>query len=82
MWSRDQRHASVTVGTTNFDNRSFSHNEESNVCCHDERLAGQLNRTFEADMGGCTEVTYEMWKRRGIVMRAGEVLASFLEEQT
>ena len=22
----------VTVGTTNFDNRSFAHNEESNVC--------------------------------------------------
>ena len=27
----------VTVGTTNFDNRSFAHNEESNVCCFDER---------------------------------------------
>ena len=72
----------ATVGTTNFDNRSFSHNEESNVCCYDERLANRLNRTFEADMDGCVEVTYAMWKRRGIVRRAGEVLASFLEEQT
>lgn len=72
----------VTVGTTNFDNRSFSHNEESNVCCYDERLANRLNRTFEADMDGCVEVTHAMWKRRGIFRRAGEVLASFLEEQT
>ena len=72
----------VTVGTTNFDNRSFSHNEESNVCCHDERIAIQLNRAFEADMAGCVEVTTEMWKRRGVLRRTGEFLASFLEEQT
>ena len=25
----------VTIGTTNFDNRSFAHNEESNVCFFD-----------------------------------------------
>ena len=29
----------VTVGTANFDNRSFAHNEESNVCFFDQRLA-------------------------------------------
>ena len=28
-----------TVGTTNFDNRSFSHNEENNVCGCDEGVA-------------------------------------------
>jgi cardiolipin synthase len=70
-----------TVGTTNFDNRSFSHNEESNVCCYDERLAAHLNQAFEVDMTGCMEVTYDMWKRRGILRRIGEVLASFVEEQ-
>jgi cardiolipin synthase len=72
----------VTVGTTNFDNRSFSHNEESNVCGYDERLAARLNRTFEDDMCGCVEISYDQWKRRGLLRRTGEVLASFLEEQT
>jgi cardiolipin synthase len=71
----------VTVGTTNFDNRSFSHNEENNVCCYDAALARQLNAMFEADMAGCVEVTYEIWKRRGVWRRSGEVLAAFLEEQ-
>ena len=71
----------VTIGTTNFDNRSFSHNEESNVCCYDARLARQLNVQFELDMGACVEVTYAMWKRRGVVRRAAEALASLVEEQ-
>ena len=31
-----------TIGTTNFDNRSFAHNEESNVCVFDRGVAGQL----------------------------------------
>ena len=34
----------VTIGTTNFDNRSFAHNEESNVCVFDRALAGQAAR--------------------------------------
>ena len=29
----------VTIGTANFDNRSFAHNEESNVCFFDRLLA-------------------------------------------
>ena len=36
----------VTVGTTNFDNRSFAHNEESNVCFFDRGLADELNGFF------------------------------------
>ena len=71
----------VTIGTTNFDNRSFSHNEESNVCCYDRPLAQRLNTMFEADMAGCVEVTYDVWKRRGFFQRAGEVFAAVLEEQ-
>jgi cardiolipin synthase A/B len=71
----------VTVGTTNFDNRSFSHNEESNVCCYDRTLARQVHEMFEADIGGCVEVRYDRWKRRGVFQRAGEVLAAFVEEQ-
>ena len=29
----------ATIGTTNFDNRSFAHNEENNVCVYDRKLA-------------------------------------------
>ena len=41
-----------TVGTANFDNRSFSHNEESNVSVLDEGVAEQLTETFERDVAG------------------------------
>ena len=42
-----------TVGTSNFDNRSFSHNEENNVCVCDAKLARQLNDMFERDAEHC-----------------------------
>ena len=46
----------ATVGTTNFDNRSFAHNEENNVCCYDRAFARSLHEMFEADIDGCDRV--------------------------
>jgi len=71
----------VTLGTTNFDNRSFAHNEESNVCFFDAKLAGDLLKIFEEDLAGCERLTLERWRRRGVWARAQELLASFLQEQ-
>jgi cardiolipin synthase len=71
----------VTIGTANFDNRSFAHNEESNVCFFDERLADDLNRVFVDDLSGCERVTIERWRRRGLWARAQELVAAFLQEQ-
>ena len=71
----------VTVGTTNFDNRSFAHNEESNVCCFDRRLAAELDATFRDDLNGSERVTIERWRRRGIRARAQEIVAAVLQEQ-
>ena len=71
----------VTVGTTNFDNRSFAHNEESNVCFFDRGLAQQLHAFFEEDLGGCRRMTPEQWARRGAWAKAQEFVAAFLQEQ-
>jgi cardiolipin synthase A/B len=70
-----------TIGTTNFDNRSFAHNEESNVCVFDRPLAGRLERIFKEDLAGCRKWTYTEWKKRGIVERARGVIASLLQDQ-
>jgi cardiolipin synthase len=70
-----------TVGTTNFDSRSFSHNEENNVCVYDRDWARALHQTFLNDVDGCDRITPEIWKRRGLLQRTKEVAASFLEEQ-
>ncbi len=72
----------ATIGTTNFDNRSFAHNEENNVCCRERGFARRLHEMFEADIAACDRVELSAWKRRGIWQRAQEVLAAFLEEQS
>ena len=45
-----------TVGTTNFDNRSFALNAESNVCIYDRGFAEQFERIFFEDLKSCDQV--------------------------
>ncbi len=70
-----------TIGTTNFDNRSFAHNEENNVCVFDPGIARQLHETFEADLAGCQKIQLEEWRRRGPWRKIQEFMASFLQDQ-
>ena len=70
-----------TVGTTNFDSRSFSHNEENNVCACDRGLAEEMTRTFEEDVAVCEVVTLEAWRNRSIVRKTFEGFASFVQDQ-
>jgi cardiolipin synthase A/B len=71
----------ATVGTTNFDNRSFAHNEENNVCFVDRALVAEMERTFREDLAVCERVEDHAWRRRGLFARAQEFLASYLKEQ-
>lgn len=70
-----------TIGTSNFDNRSFSHNEESNVCLCDEDFAGQLTRMHERDLAVCDVVTLDAWRQRGLPQKTVEAMASFVQDQ-
>lgn len=71
----------ATIGTTNFDSRSFAHNEENNVCFYDRALAHRLDEIFEEDARRCTRVTREAWRRRGWFWKLQELIAAFLQEQ-
>jgi len=71
----------ATIGTTNFDNRSFAHNDENNVCVHDLSLAEQLQSTFMEDLGVCERVDHAAWRRRGGWSRCQEFVAALLEDQ-
>ena len=70
-----------TIGTTNFDNRSFSHNEENNVCLCDEAFARELTATFERDVTVCERITLDRWRRRPLPLKTAEALASFVQDQ-
>ena len=71
----------VTVGTANFDNRSFAHNEESNLCVFDRGLAEEFCRVFLQDANSAEPVTLAGWARRGGWARTQEFIAAFLQEQ-
>ncbi len=71
----------LTIGTTNFDNRSFAHNEESNVCVFDRGLGEELHLIFLEDQAVCEHIELGIWRRRGLWQRAQEFVASFFEEQ-
>jgi cardiolipin synthase len=71
----------ATVGTTNFDNRSFAHNEETNVCVYDREVARILRQVFMADLEACARVELRTWRRRGLWAKTQEVIASVLQEQ-
>jgi cardiolipin synthase len=71
----------ATVGTTNFDSRSFAHNEENNVCVYDAGWASQLHEIFLADARVCDRVDPQAWKSRGVWARSQEFVAAFLKDQ-
>jgi len=71
----------ATVGTTNFDSRSFAHNEESNVCFNDDHLVARMEATFRDDLTACKRVELDAWRRRGVWAKAQEFVAAFLQEQ-
>jgi cardiolipin synthase A/B len=70
-----------TVGTTNFDNRSFALNEETNVCFHDPKLVQRMESIFQADLALCHRVDIADWRKRGAWQMTKEAFASLLEEQ-
>ena len=65
----------ATIGSTNFDNRSFASNDELNLIIYDRRLAMRLEQVFLADIEVSRRVTYEDWKHRGFSSKLLEVLA-------
>ncbi len=71
-----------TVGTTNFDNRSFALNEESNICVHDRALAEELEKIFLNDLAACEQVTLASWTNRGWKTRFLGAVCVFLKQQT
>jgi cardiolipin synthase len=52
------------VGTTNFDNRSFEHNDEVNVAFREAAVTARLHSDFESDLAASDEITLDNWTGR------------------
>ncbi|MGJ7567959.1 phospholipase D-like domain-containing protein [Variovorax sp. GB1R11] len=71
----------VSVGSTNFDNRSFRLNDEANLNIYDEAFAAAQTVQFEADLKQSKRLTYEQWQDRPLHEKAMEQLAALLSAQ-
>jgi cardiolipin synthase A/B len=71
----------VSVGSTNFDNRSFRLNEEANLNVYDVAFAEQLEQVFEQDLKQSRRISYESWKSRSWRDKVMERLSTFVASQ-
>ncbi|HVR41840.1 MAG TPA: cardiolipin synthase [Thermoanaerobaculia bacterium] len=71
----------TTIGSSNFDARSFRLNDEINVGIYDEGVAAQMDATFADDLAHSTEIALGRWRRRSWLARAKESAADFFKPQ-
>ncbi len=61
-----------SVGSVNFDNRSFQQNDEATLCVQSEAFAAELSEQFERDLERSERIEHGRWKRRGPLQRGSE----------
>jgi cardiolipin synthase len=54
----------VSVGSTNFDIRSFRLNDEASLNLYDRAFAEEMTAVFENDLRHSTRYTYQRWQQR------------------
>ena len=70
----------ATVGSTNFDNRSFRLNFETNAFVFDEKFARLMETTFRNDMEKGHELTLEDYEKRNVIIRIKESISRLMAD--
>ncbi|MEO6447529.1 MAG: cardiolipin synthase [Gemmatimonadaceae bacterium] len=70
-----------SVGSTNFDSRSFRLNAEANLNVLDAEFAAGQVRTFEDDLANARRVTLEAWRKRPLKEKLQERVSALLRSQ-
>jgi cardiolipin synthase len=71
----------TTIGSSNFDDRSFRLNDEVNINVYNDDLAAEMETMFHADLARSEEVTLRKWFRRGWLAKTKEKFAGFFRPQ-
>jgi len=71
----------VSVGSTNFDSRSFSMNDEANLNVYDAEFARRQVAIFEDDVKQARRITFAEWRQRPWHEKAKEWGAGLLGSQ-
>lgn len=64
----------VSVGSTNFDMRSFRLNDEASLNVYDRAFGRRMTDVFEADAAEAQRYTLQMWLARPFIVKLGEWL--------
>ena len=70
-----------SVGTINFDNRSFQLHDEVTLCVWDRQFADALSKAFNADLERSDEIDAERWSDRSLFQRATETSTKLLRRE-
>jgi cardiolipin synthase len=71
----------VSVGSTNFDNRSFKLNDEANLNIYDRQFAQRQGADFKADLARSKQITLEEWNKRPWKEKAWEHVLKIIQPQ-
>jgi cardiolipin synthase len=71
----------VSVGSTNFDNRSFRLNDECNLNVYDRAFAQRATAVFERDLARAKRITLEAWQERPWREKVAEQVSSLFASQ-
>jgi cardiolipin synthase len=64
--------AMVSVGSTNFDMRSFELNDEASLNVYDDAFAAQMTKVFEHDMTSANPYSLDQWRHRSWMQKIAE----------
>ena len=71
----------VSVGSTNFDNRSFRLNDEATLNVYDDTFAMEQTRICDADLALSRPISHAEWSERPLRERIAERFASLIGSQ-
>jgi cardiolipin synthase len=71
----------VSVGSTNFDSRSFKLNDEANLNIYDRDFARRQTAIFDADVTRAKRITLDDWRSRPFAEKLLERVAALLDPQ-
>lgn len=71
----------TSIGSSNFDDRSFRLNDEVNVNIFDESVAAQMEQMFFEDLARSEEITRRGWIKRPWLDKMKERVAGWLKPQ-
>jgi cardiolipin synthase A/B len=71
----------VSVGSTNFDMRSFNLNDEASLNIYSPAFGDEMTKVMESDLRHAKRYTLDRWKKRSLKEKFGELIVLPVESQ-